>query len=461
MKQISTSLTSKLKTDSIIERDYIIFSGEEEKHYIWFDLYDDCYKDGNFIGTFILKRIELTYNDSDLEFKQKEFNAYKEYKLDDGTWESINYGTFIVTDVVPSDTKEEIKVTAYDYGLKFANTYTTELDYSSLKITLLDVLQETCNKCGIELGTTKFSNSGFIVDSNQFTESSTFGNVVSAIAQISCNFAKIKADNKLYLEFKNETGIVIDVSDYEEFEDKRDTQPYNAVSLGMSNVEGENVTLIAEGVEPSQAKFLTINDNPFAYTEEKRTRLIQAIFDKINGFGYSSFELKNCLYPQLECGDLVQIRNKEGQLVNSIILRPTFEDVVIGFEAPSTIKSTVNYINPSSAYDIARRTEIIVNKQEQMITSIIEENNEFENKITEIEQNIDSITQKVDNNIDLVREDEDMYQLETENAEEYPALDFQLKGILESGNNSVPNNNYIPLNNTCPKQNFLYRRGDV
>ena len=120
MKQISTSLASKLKKDSVVERDYIIFSGETTKHYLWFKLYDDCYKDGNFIGTFILKRIEFTYNDSDLEFKNKEFNAYKEYKLDNETWESINYGTFVVTNVDPSDTKEEITVTAYDYTLKFA-----------------------------------------------------------------------------------------------------------------------------------------------------------------------------------------------------------------------------------------------------------------------------------------------------------------------------------------------------
>src|SRR5699024_5570959 len=142
MKQISTSLVSKLKQDSVTERDYIIFKGETTRHYLWFNLYDDCYKDGNFIGTFVMKRIEITYNDSDLEFKNKEFNAYKEYKLDSGTWESIDYGTFIVQAVEESDTKEEIKVTAYDYGLKFANPYVSGLDYASGKVTLFQVLQE-------------------------------------------------------------------------------------------------------------------------------------------------------------------------------------------------------------------------------------------------------------------------------------------------------------------------------
>lgn len=371
MKQISTSLTSKLKEDSVVERDYIIFSGETTKHYLWFKLYDDCYKDGNFIGTFILKRIEISYNDSDLEFKNKEFNAYKEYKLDNGTWESINYGTFVVTDVQESDTKEETTITAYDYGLKFSNTYKTDLDYASGTVTLFQVLQEVCQKVGIELENTSIDNGNFIVDSNQFTEASLYGNVITAIAQMSCNFAKITPENKLKLLFKNDTNIIIETKDYEEFEDKRDTLPYTAVSLGVSNVDGENVTLIAPSVDPDDAKYLTINDNPFAYTQEKRTQLIQAIFDKINGFGYSSFVLSNCLYPQLECGDLIKIKNKEGQLVNSIVLRPTFNEAVINLEAPSTITSTVSYVQPESAIDVAKRTEIVVDKQNQTITAIV------------------------------------------------------------------------------------------
>src|SRR5699024_2103885 len=127
--------------------------------------------------------------------------------------ESINYGTFIVQSVKPSDTKEEIKVTAYDYTLKFANTYKTDLDYASGKVTLFQVLQEICQKVGVSLENTSIENGNFIVDSNQFGEESLYGNVVTAIAQISCNFAKITSENKLKLMLKSESNITIDVSD--------------------------------------------------------------------------------------------------------------------------------------------------------------------------------------------------------------------------------------------------------
>lgn len=399
MKKISSSLANKLREDSIVERDYIVFNGETERHYIWYDLYDDCYDGGNFIGTFVMKRIEFKYNDSDLEFKQKEFNAYKEYKLDDGTWESIGYGTFVVTDVEPSDTKEEISVTAYDYTLKFANTYVTDLDYSSNPITLLDVLEECCSKCGVELATKDFVNKDFIVDSSQFDSTAMFGNVVSAVAGISCNFAKIKEDNKLYLEFKNETGIIIELGDYEDFDDKRDTHPYNAVSLGMSNVDGENVTMVDPSVEPGKENYLTINDNPFAYTEEKRGQLIEGIFNQINGFGYSSFVLKNCMYPQLECGDLIKIRNKEGQLVDSIVLRPTYEETEIKLEAPSIINATVKYQNPVSAYTLIKLTQINVNKQEQQIQELIKSQTNQGKTINQVQTNLDKLTEQINENI--------------------------------------------------------------
>ena len=430
MKQINTSLTSKLKQDKIIERDYIIFKGETTRRYLWFNLYDDCYKDGNFIGTFVMKRIEITYNDSDLEFKNKEFNAYKEYKLDNETWESINYGTFVVTNVDPSDTKEEITVTAYDYTLKFANTYKTDLDYASGTITLFQVLQEVCQKVGVELENTSIENGNFIVDSNQFGENTLYGNVITAIAQISCNFAKITPKNKLKLLFKNESNITIETKDYEEFEDKRDTLPYNAVSLGMSNVEGENVSLVAQGVDPDEAKYLTINDNPFAYTQDKRTQLIQAIFDKINGFGYSSFVLSNCLYPQLECGDLVKIRNKEGQLVDSIVLRPTFEETVLNFEAPSTITSSVTYVQPVDAIEIAKRTEIIVNKQEQTIQAVVSEVGQYDERITNVEQSVEGLTTQVSEITTLIRETSGNNSLIIEDASANDLKSLSIKGQI-------------------------------
>ena len=116
------------------------------------------------------------------------------------------------------------------------------------------------------------------------------------------------------------------IEDYTDLEDKRDTHPWTCVRLGLSQVDGENVDLIDEElVEEYGENWLILNDNPFAYNQSKREQLITAIFNKVKGFGYSSFVSKTSFKPYLTCGDTVKFKNKNGDLIDSILLRYTHE----------------------------------------------------------------------------------------------------------------------------------------
>lgn len=446
MKNVSIALKNALKKNNIIERDYIVIKGTTDRIYLWFNLYDDCYKDGNFIQNFIMKRIEFDYSDINVDFKQKEFKAFKEFMLEDGSWESIDYGSFVVYDIKESDTKENIKVTAYDYGLKFAKSYKSELNYSSGTVTMLNVLEECCIMCDVEYDFTEFENSGVIVDSNQF-DGAQFGSVISAIAGISCNFAKI-VDDKLKLIFTNATDIVIATNDYSEFEDKRDINPITVVGLGVSNIEGENITMRWEdGIQDHGENYLMVLDNPFAYTQDKREELITEIYNKAKGFGYSSMTLKNCQYPYIEVGDLVTVKNKSGESIQTIILKINIEGVEISFESPSITKASVEYENPVTAIDIAKRTEIVVNKQDQTIQSVaslVEGNN---TKISQITQNIDNV------NINL-------QQAGGLNLLQDSTLRLDYNGNIKTGTVTVSQNNEI-LDNTVSKTAIRINNGSV
>ena len=361
-----TELQNELLKDSVIEKDYIIMDGQT--YYINASIYDDCYNEGNFIGTFVMKRLEFEYAET-VDFKQKEFKFYKSFKVGDG-WQSIDYGTFIVQSVEQSDTGETVKVTAYDYALKFAQPYETELDYSSGNITLWQVFEEILGKLQITTDLESFTNSDFIVDSNQFVEGYSYGNVMAQIAGISGNFAHIYKD-KLCLIFTNNTGIVIEKGQYSEFEDKRDAHPITIVVIEDGVVEGENIVRRwEEGIELYGENYFKITGNLFAYTQAKRQQLIDALFEKIKGFYYSSMKLTNCLFPELKCGDKVQIRAKDGTLVDSIVLRWQNSDYSHTLEAPSIIKATVKYETPRTAEQIARRTEIRVDKQENEVKAL-------------------------------------------------------------------------------------------
>ena len=389
------------------------------------DYGDDCYDEGNIFGTAIARSLDFEI-DSNIDLEKKEFKYLTGIKTSVGI-EWIDLGTFIIQDIEPNETTGITKVNAMDYMLKSNIAYKSELDYSSGNITILQVLQEACQQAGLTLATTDFANNTFIVDSNQFDENTLIRQVIQAVAQISGTFAKIKNDDKLYLITPKKAGLTvaqvhkmlvkdlnalpvnkligvdpdarIKMSDYSELVCKRNTHPINLVSLGMSDVEGENVVMrdeesIAEDGENS----LVINDNPFAYTEAKRQQLITALFNKVKGFEYTSFEITGQSKPFLETGDEILVVDKDNTFLSSFLFRFNCKSpngLESEMSAPSLTKATVEYQNIASAEQVAKRTELRVDKQEQTITGIIEQQTETGNKLTKVEQDIDGITETI------------------------------------------------------------------
>lgn len=438
-----TELQNGLLKDTIIEKDYIIMEGRT--YYIKADIYDDCYNEGNFIGTFIMKRLEFEYSE-DIDFKQKEFKFYKSFKIDN-EWKTIDYGTFIVQSIEQSDTEETVKITSYDYALKFAQPYETQLDYGSGNVTLWQVFEEILGKLQITTDLNSFTNSNFIVDSNQFVEGYSYGNVMAQIAGISGNFAHIYND-KMCLIFTNETDIIIEKGQYSEFEDKRDANPITVVVIEDGVIEGENISKRwEEGIELYGENYLKITGNLFAYTQAKKQQLITALFDKIKGFSYSAMKLDDCLFPELKCGDKIKIRAKDGQLVDSLVLRWQNVDYSHTLEAPSIIKATVAYENPESALDISRRTEIIVNKQNQIIESVVSQTDEQNQKINRVTQTVDELNSKISDIADItVSKDSNNGLLEFENINQSEPIRMEIRPIGENISYLYPHNNLFPSN---------------
>lgn len=188
-------------------------------------------------------------------------------------------------------------------------------------------------------------------------------------------------------------------SDYTELILKRNTHPINVVSLGMSQVEGENITLRdEESIAEDGENTLTINDNPFAYTQDKREELITALFNKVKGFGYTAYELKGQCKPYLETGDPIWVLDSNGAITSSFLFRFTYKSpngLESEMSAPSIIKSTVDYQNVPTDLERIRRTEIIVDKQQGTIDAIIEKQTEDGSKINSLQANADETTDTI------------------------------------------------------------------
>lgn len=446
MINVSESI-KKAYEESTTQYDKIVIDGQEyDINNVQYE--DDCYLDGNIFGTAIARTLDFEIENI-IDLENKEFEYLTGIKTENGI-EWISLGNFITQEVEPNDTTGINKVNAMDYMLKSNITYESNLDYESGTVTMLQVLQEACQKAGIELATTDFANANFIVDSNQFDENSLIRQVFQAVAQISGTFAKVRFDNKLYFKTPKRQGLKVKdvnkmlvkdlnalpvyklslanfkmkLNDYSELILKRNTHPINLVSLGMSNVEGENVVLRdEESIKEDGENSLIINDNPFAYTEGKRKQLINELFDKVKGFEYTSFEITGQAKPYQETGDEVAVINSDGTYSSSFLFRFNYKSpngLESEMSAPSITKATVNYQNVATAEQIAKRTELRVDKQEQKIVGIIEQQTETGKKLTQVEQTVDGITQtvsSVETKVETVENKAEQAQTSADNAQ--------------------------------------------
>ncbi len=393
IKNVSSTFKANCKKDSVKYREYIVIDNKEVD--IKGNLSDTAYKDTTFFGKFNLKMLKFE-TENDIDYKKKEFTYYKEV---DG--EALKIGTFIVTDVSDSDTFESVNVTAYDYGLKFSNPYTTNLNYKNGNITMFQVVQEICNNCDIELENAYLPNGSFIVDSNQFVNGEKYGDVICIVALENGMFATINSNNKLEFIFTNETDEIIE--DYVELDDKRDTQPITSVlvapskDLETAGAVMKDQTLINQYGE----HWLKIYDNYFANSTTKCQQLIGAIFNQVKGFGYSSFKSEYSFLPYLSLGDKIKFKNKEGKLVDSIILRyeTNYDEVVL--EAPSIINASIEYELPETPEETSKKALVKVDQANGEIELIAKATEELETKTTQLRLDVDKIEGQISDIADI------------------------------------------------------------
>lgn len=438
---------------STAQLDKIVLNGEE---YIIgnVECYDDVYNEGNIFGTAIGKCLDFEIENI-VDLEGQEFEYLTGIKVN-GIIEWISLGNFITREVDINDTTNIVKVSAMDYMLKSNIPYITTLDYSNGAVTLLQVLQEACDNSGLILATIDFPNSAFIVDSNQFTEDTLIRQVFQAVAQISGTVAKVR-NNQLYLINPNEiTSIskIFTLNNYEEAEMKRATHPINVVSLGMTNVDGENITLRdEESILENGENVLAINDNPFAYTQEKREQLIIALFNATKGFEYKSYTFKCQSLPYLETMDKIQFKDKSGNTYDSYIFRFNYKSpngLESEIEAPSITDATVKYQNIPSAIEIAKRAEYKVDKQQGTITQLTEQTSENSKQVVQVTQKAEDLNIQAQNIQTEVKELENGL---TEVNEKVKGLNFNFstQGLnvagTEDANNSTLDNKGLKVRN--------------
>ena len=379
MKIVNDSIKNALKQPTTQRKGRILVN---DKYYEVFNVeyYADAYNEGNVVGNAIASQLDF-----DLPYMPK-FDSFKYF---DGVWNGTDYeyvdmGTFTVFDEKDEDEFNK-HITAFDNLIKFNAPFIDNGDYPK---TLFQELQNICEQSGVELVNTSITNGDFEIQDNQFVNNESLKSVLKAICQISGTYAIIKED-KIVLQLKNETSETINKSQHAPITWKRRTYGINQVILGLEDVVGEYVIRQdEEDIAINGVHKLVINDNPFAYTQEKRDLLIDDLFNQVKGFGYIPYELKGEWLNYIEIGDTINIDG-----IDTILLRvngKSPKSLESEMSAPAIIDSAIQYVdNTASIKNLMKKTEISVDKQKSEIELVTREINSVKNDLSNNYYNIE------------------------------------------------------------------------
>lgn len=314
--------------------------------------------------------------------------------------EIVPIGHFIIQKPDSEEVKEKTTFTGYDYMSKFDATY---VDDGIYPIKLYDKLNNLCKQVGVELGTKEIINGDYEISGNPFTNNETCKTVLSNIAQLACGFAKIGRDNKLYIiALSNKENIVeiLDANCYMDDFSKNDIWgEVNSLIIRLSQVEGENTTIQdEESIQKNGLTEITISDNYFLKDSTERKKVIQAIWENIKGLKYLPFSTTYYGFPYLDVGDMIKIFDtKDNEYVSYVFNHEfTYNGSFSGnLETKALTKTQTALKNTNNIKTKFRNVELKVDKIDGKITSIIEQQTDTENKITQAQQDIDGFTQKV------------------------------------------------------------------
>lgn len=331
--------------------------------------------------------------------ENKEISVETGVLIDDQE-ETVPLGNYIIQKPDSEEVKEKTTFTGYDYMSKFDATY---VDDGIYPIKLYDKLDSLCKQVGVELGTTEIINNDYEIIGNPFTNNETCKTVLSNIAQLACGFAKIGRDNKLYIiTLSNKENIIetLEANCYMDDFSKNDIWgEVNSLIIRLSQVEGENTTIQdEESIQMNGLTEVTISDNYFLKDNVEREKVIQAIWENIKGLKYLPFSTTYYGFPYLDVGDMIKIYDiKDNEYISYVFNHEfTYNGSFSGtLETKALTKTQTALKNTNNIKTKFRNVEYKVNKIDGEITTIIEQQTETENRLTETIQNIDGFSEKV------------------------------------------------------------------
>lgn len=350
--------------------------------------------------------VEITNQSNENIITEQGENVLTYYKL----------GNFFVEKPESDEVRDNTKFQAIDYTILFNKPFDPDYVYRAWgrsfnqqlergPVSALMLFDYVCSQVGVQPGNRNFYNNFFPITSNQFDSSYTCRDVIKAIAKLGFTWARIGWDNKLYLDFRKpyrvENYNIITNDNYYELTTQKDVYgEVNRVLIGSSIVAGNNAYVEdAQSIEDNGLTELDIYDNPILYTQELREQAITE-GNRLLGLMYQPLEVETTGHPWLLGNEFITVVDMEGNHLRTCPLDRilTYNGHIrskISSITKTEIESTYSYQGVENNDLEIKRSRVELDRQNQVLTSVMERTTTNESQISTMTQNINGISTNV------------------------------------------------------------------
>lgn len=367
-------------------------------------------------------------------------------KVNESNYNYINYNTYKVTE--PSERQEDTSsyiVKAYDKMVDSMIDYDLEL---TEKMKVRTYLIAICQRLGWNTKNIPdtFINSEKLIDPNLHRGIGyTFRDVLDEIATITCSFL-LFINDEFYMVYPTETNEYIDES-YLNEDNVIIREKYFINSLVFSRAEEsdniyrkDNVSIETKGLHEYR-----IADNQLLSTND-RDLYIDEMFDYLKNFEFYIFDVKTKGILFLDACDRFSFL-LNGNTYSTILLNDEtiFEDGLtedIYTDRPEETETDYKYADETDRR--INQTYILVDKQNQKITQVINKSEEHEETLVKHEQDINGLRQSVSNTVDYKRQVNGVTQIHLIDSGQQDILKLEIQGNKTYEDNLYPQEKLFP-----------------
>lgn len=279
---------------------------------------------------------------------------------------------------------------------------------------------------------------------NSNKQIAVYDNTVSAreylsyISEQAGGFACIGRDGKLYIKTIGEDTVEVNFELFEKF-------TWGELFKVSRVAYEDGVQDFKFGTETNNTIWIN-SDNMYIVDGTQ----IENIYNQMKDFEYYSFEGSTIIDPAIDVGDIIIIDGKKVIFQGDMDYVGKFKASISSkIKAKSKEDTTRTVVSDKTKI---RRVQSRINQIDGTITQLAQETSENEEKLTKVEQDVDSIKQKVKDVIDYKRTVENVSELHLTDAGSCEILKLEIKGNKEFVSELYPRTNLFPRAGLKPNQ---------